>query len=82
MQQTKLQSLVEACINTFIGFWVSWLGWPVAAWLFNKPFSNGEHWGFVFFFTVLSVVRGYAIRRWCERYLKQLSARITLWLKS
>ena len=64
MEQTKLVSLMEALINTFVGFLVSFIGWPIAAGLTGIEYSSGQHWAVVAFFTVLSVARGYVIRRW------------------
>ncbi len=51
-------------MNTFIGFIVSYAAWPPAAAMFDMPYSHGQHFGIVLFFTVLSVVRGYVLRRW------------------
>jgi len=70
MNQTRLESLIETIINTLIGFILSFIAWPVAAALFNMPYNHGQHFGIVLFFTVVSVARGYVIRRWFNGRLK------------
>lgn len=64
MNQSKLGSLIEAIINTAIGFIVSFVAWPVAAWITGISYTTGQHWAVVAFFTVVSVARSYVIRRW------------------
>lgn len=64
MNQSKLGSLIEAVINTAIGFVVSFAAWPVAAWMTGISYTAGQHWAVVAFFTVVSVARSYVIRRW------------------
>lgn len=76
MQQTKLGSLIETIINTAIGFGISFVAWPIAAILFDMQYSNSQHWGIVGFFTVISVARGYVIRRWFNHMLKAAAARM------
>ena len=63
MQQKKLVSLIEATLNTAIGFVVSFAGWPIAANFTGIEYSHFQQWMVVAFFTVLSVVRGYIVRR-------------------
>lgn len=76
MEQSKLESLIEAIANTLIGFAISFLAWPIAAWIFNMPYNPGQHFGIVIFFTVLSVVRGYAVRRWFNYRLKMAAIKL------
>lgn len=57
MNQTKLGSLIEVTINTFIGFIVSFAVWPVAAWMFTVEYNNTQHFGIVALFTFVSVLR-------------------------
>lgn len=63
MHQTRIQSLVETYINTFIGFMLSFLAWPLAAGVCQLQYTSSQHFGVVLFFTLLSVLRGYVIRR-------------------
>ena len=50
-------------MNTAIGFAVSYVGWPIAAALTGIAYTSGQHAAVVWFFTLLSVARGYVIRR-------------------
>ena len=76
MQQTRLGSLIETCMNTLIGFLISYFAWPVAAWIFEIQYNHGQHFGVVLFFTIISVVRGYVIRRWFNARLHQAALSI------
>lgn len=64
MTQTRLGSFVEAVINTSIGFIVSLVVWPLAAYLFELEYTSGQHFGIVAIFTVTSVAKGYVVRRY------------------
>nr|MCP5019839.1 hypothetical protein [Ketobacter sp.] len=64
MQQTRLVSLIETLMNTAVGFLISFAAWPIAALVTGIQYGAGQHVAIVAFFTVLSVARGYVIRRW------------------
>lgn len=76
--QSRLSSLIEATINTLIGLLVSFVAWPVAAWLTGITYSTGQHVGVVAFFTVISVVRSYVVRRWFNHRIKLAAASAAL----
>lgn len=76
MEQTRLSSLIEAALNTAIGFALSFAVWPLAAALFSVPYTVGSHFGVVGLFTVVSVARGYVLRRWFNARLKRMAARL------
>lgn len=71
MNQTKLESLIETCINTVIGYFVALLSqllvFPLVG--IDVPFSTNLVIGA--WFTVISIVRGYVIRRWFNARLKR-----------
>lgn len=75
MEQTRLQSLVESAVSTAVGYLVAlasqlaifpWFGIQV-------PLSTNLWIGF--WFTIISLARGYIIRRWFNQRLKQFSQR-------
>ena len=76
MEQSKLGSLIETIINTLIGFALSFIAWPIAAWWFAIDYNHSQHFGVVLFFTVISVARGYVVRRWFNAKLRAASLRI------
>lgn len=75
MNQTRLVSLIEACINTAIGFCISYLAWPPIAAMFGMPYNHAQHFGIVLVFTVISVIRSYVIRRWFNNGLHLMAVK-------
>jgi hypothetical protein len=70
--QTRLGSLIEAWANTFIGYWINVvLGLAIYP-LFGASFSFAQNLGIGAVFTVVSIVRGYAVRRWFNYRLAQM----------
>ena len=73
MNQTKLGSLIEASINTAIGFVVALASqivvFPMVG--IHVPISTNLEVGA--WFTVISVARSYIIRRWFNARLHRLS---------
>lgn len=71
MTQSKLESFIETCINTAIGYGVALLSqilvFPLVG--IDVPFSTNLVIGA--WFTVISIVRGYVIRRWFNARLKR-----------
>lgn len=62
--QTKRQSAIETTVSTFIGFGASYLFWIfVIAPLYNLPISHGTNFQITLLFTILSLARGYGVRR-------------------
>lgn len=64
MSQKKLHSFAEACTSTTIGFWLSYgAGFIVYPLLFGVTFSPAQLGGITAIFTVISILRGYVVRR-------------------
>lgn len=76
MNQTKLESLIETCINTVIGYFVALLSqllvFPLVG--IDVPLSTNLVIGC--WFTVISIVRGYVIRRWFNARLKRAARQL------
>ena len=71
MSQSRMESLVEAKVNTAIGMVVSYL---LGMWLYPKFGFNvtpAQNITIMVIFTVVSVIRSYAIRRLFNRRLKR-----------
>lgn len=64
MDQTKLESLLESLVNIIIGYTVALISQLIVFPLVNieVPFSTNLVIGF--WFTLISLARSYAIRRW------------------
>jgi predicted Na+-dependent transporter len=63
MKQNKLQSFIEAITNTFIGFLITMSVYPLINWICGIEMSIGQAGASTVLFTVVSVIRGYVIRR-------------------
>lgn len=81
MTQTKLGSLIEAWMNTLLGAFInlgaSYIVYP----LFGASFSFAQNVGIVAVFTVISVIRGYVVRRWFNAQLHKQAERLAKELK-
>lgn len=77
VDQTRLGSFVEAWVNVFIGFWIN----------FTANMLILPHFGFTsltlktnfvigMVYTVISVARSYAIRRWFNTRLRAFAERV------
>ena len=63
MKQHRMDSLMEAVTNTALGFVISLITWHfVAAWM-GIPMTMAENLLITGIFTVVSIVRGYVLRR-------------------
>jgi hypothetical protein len=76
VQQTKLESLVEVCLNVAIGFCVSYAAWPFVAHFYGIPYSPMQNFGITCMFTVLSITRSYIVRRWFNAGIHQAAKNI------
>jgi hypothetical protein len=63
MTQTRRGSLAEALVNTAIGFVLSMVVWHFVARAFGIPMPIGTNLEITAIFTVVSIARGYVVRR-------------------
>ena len=75
MNQTRLASLAEATINTAIGFAVSMALSAVVYPLFGFPVTLAQNLAITAIFTVASIARSYAVRRWFNARIKSIVQR-------
>ena len=61
--QSRLASFIEALTNVAIGFLISLVGQVVVSHWYNLPLNFAQNMQIVLFFTVLSVIRSYMLRR-------------------
>lgn len=74
MNQSRIASLVEACIGTAIGFVLS-IGLSCVVYpLFGHAFTLVQNFWITAIFTVFSVIRSYIVRRWANKHLQALGA--------
>lgn len=63
MSQTRLGSWIEAWANIAIGFAINWCANMLILPLFGFYVTGGQAFGIGVIFTVISLVRSYALRR-------------------
>ena len=61
--QSRIDSFMEAATNTAIGFIVSLATWVAVAWAYDIPMTWSTNFQITGIFTVVSIIRGYALRR-------------------
>ena len=76
MNQTRLGSLIEALANVVIGFAINWAANMAILPLFGFHVTGGQAFGIGCFFTVISIVRSYALRRWFNARLQLAAQRL------
>ena len=69
MTQTHLQSLVETMTSVFIGYVIAVLSQLLIFPLFGIKVAFTDNLLIAAYFTVISVARGYLVRRWFNRKL-------------
>jgi len=74
MNQTKLESLAEVIINVVIG-WIIGLATQLLVFpIFGIHISFGDQFWISVVFTVVSIARGYIIRRWFNAGIHKITA--------
>lgn len=76
MNQTRLGSLIEAAMNTFIGLVISVIANQVVFPRFGFNPTLGENVAISCIYTAISIARGYALRRWFNARLQRAAARL------
>lgn len=72
MNQTKLASFIEACMNTGTGFIISFTAWRfLVAPMFHLPILVSTNLEITGIFTILSISRSYVWRRTFNKELPQ-----------
>jgi hypothetical protein len=61
--QSKRGSFLEACTQTFIGYWINIVVQIIVYPLFGATFTFGQNLSIGLIFLVVSLVRGYGLRR-------------------
>ena len=68
MSQSRLHSFIEAWANVLVGFLVGLISNIVVLPLFGYNVTLTDAFGMSVVFTVISIVRSYAIRRWFNSF--------------
>ena len=76
MEQTKLGSFYEACINVAIGFWINFIANLVILPLFGFNITLVDNFYIGLLYTIVSVARSYVVRRWFNRKIHETAMRL------
>ena len=76
MTQTRLGSLYEALMNVAIGFAINFVANLVILPLVGFHISVGQNFFIGVLYTIVSVARSYAIRRWFNTRLHAMAERL------
>lgn len=76
MNQTRLESFIESLANIFLGYGVAMLSQVIIFPMFgiNVPFSTNMWIGA--WFTLISLIRSYVVRRFFNAQLHRVSGRV------
>ena len=77
MQQTRLESLLEVCINVAIGWVIALITQLIVFPLYGIQVTLGEQLGISVIFTAVSIVRSYIVRRWFNAGIHKVVAQFT-----
>ncbi|PCI54180.1 MAG: hypothetical protein COB36_10850 [Alphaproteobacteria bacterium] len=76
MQQTKLGSLYESIINIIIGAVVAFVSQLLVFPMFGIDVPLSANLGIMAWFTLISVVRSYVVRRWFNAKLHSAAMKL------
>ena len=76
MNQTRIGSFIEVCINIAIGFAINWVANLYILPLYGFHITGGQAFSMGLLFTALSVVRCCIIRRWINAMLQRAAQRM------
>ena len=76
MTQTRLGSLIEACINVAVGFVLSVAITAVVLPAYGHAISLADNLQITAIFTVASIARSYLLRRWFNHRIHQAAQRL------
>lgn len=79
--QSRIESLVEACVNVVIGACVALVAQLIIFPLLGIPVTLGQNLIITAFFTVISVARSYLVRRYFNSRIKNVSKSVARHLK-
>jgi putative flippase GtrA len=76
MNQSKLASFYEALANTLVGYFLSLAVQLIVYPMFGARFTLGDNLLIGLIFLVVSLVRGYVLRRWFNAKLHAAARRL------
>ena len=81
MNQSRKSSFIEACINVLIGFAINMAANAVILPLVGFHISLQQNLFIGVLYTVISIARSYAIRRWFNAHIQRAAMRASVAIK-
>ena len=75
MKQSRLGALTESLTNIAIGFSINWAANLTILPLFGFEVTGGQAFWIGVWFTVISLIRSYVLRRWFDARLHAITRR-------
>lgn len=76
MNQSRVESLVEACLGTAVGFVISMALSYIVYPMHGHSFTLAQNVSITIIFTAASVARSYAVRRWFNARIHAAAQRV------
>jgi len=76
VNQTRLGSFIEVCINIAIGFSINWVMNLIILPFYGFQITGSQAFSMGLIFTIISVVRSYVVRRWFNARLHAMAMRL------
>ena len=71
--QTRREIIIEVWISILIGFGINWImNWFLLP-MVGATFTAAENFWLGAIYTLVSVLRGFAVRRWADRHIRQFA---------
>lgn len=77
MKQTRMSSFIEAWINVLIGFGINFVANLVILPMFGFNITLEDNLYIGILYTIISVARSYAVRRWFNEYIHRTAVKLT-----
>lgn len=77
MKQTKMSSFVEAWINVLIGFAINFVANLLILPMFGFNITLEDNLYIGILYTIISVARSYAVRRWFNEYIHRTAVKLS-----
>lgn len=72
--QTRREAIIEVWISICIGFSINWImNWFLLP-MVGAKFTAAENFWLGMIYTLVSVMRGFIVRRWADKHIRQFAA--------
>lgn len=77
MRQTRMSSFIEAWINVLIGFGINFVANLLILPMFGFNITLEDNLYIGILYTIISVARSYAVRRWFNEYIHRTAVKLS-----